>query len=44
MTIRTVLYEYIQNLQDTIVAGIEAGDGQEIKRDLWERRVEDKNT
>jgi len=31
-------FTYIQNLQDTIVAGLEAIDGQaKFKEDLWER-------
>jgi coproporphyrinogen III oxidase len=31
-------YKYIQNLQDTIAAGLEAVDGQaKFKEDLWER-------
>jgi coproporphyrinogen III oxidase len=31
-------FTYIQNLQDQIVAGLEAVDGQaKFKEDLWER-------
>jgi coproporphyrinogen III oxidase len=31
-------YSYIQNLQDQIVAGLEAVDGHAKFRNLWERR------
>lgn len=35
---KTEFYQYIQELQDTIVAGLEAVDGQAtFKEDLWER-------
>ena len=34
------LYDYFTNLQNTIVSGLEAADGQSFRRDAWEKEAD----